>query len=417
MEITEYEKKKYVGRLLLSRMRLLAGNGFFGLLLMHMKFSLDDNCETASTDGERIYFSPDFMEELSDKELDFVLMHEVMHCALRHCLRTGDRDGFVFNVACDIVVNSNIKRSCDMDDGAITIAKYGVSMHTAPDGKEGFEYTAEEVYEMLTDKAKKKNGRSGKGGSKKKGALSAKDLDSEGGWDDHSRWGTLGEDGELRDIWAKRLSDACASISVRDPSNTCGSIPLCALRLLGKLTKPQTDWRTVLECFIQSDPCDYTLCPPDRRFSESPFFLPDYGDREDAVDDVLFMVDTSGSVSDDMLAAAYSEISGAIEQFEGRLRGRLGFFDSVVPKAPEPFESVADIKKIKPVGGGGTSFHAVFDYIERHMTEKPPASIVILTDGYASFPAEHAAGGVPVCWLLTNDVINPPWGKVARIKL
>lgn len=130
-------------------MRILMKNGFYGLLLMHMGFALDSEIPTACTDGRKIYFCPKFINELSDGELDFVLMHEILHVALRHCLRTGDRDPQLFNIACDIVVNSNILLAEGMDINAVTIKKYGALMHKAPNGEEGNKYTAEEVYEML----------------------------------------------------------------------------------------------------------------------------------------------------------------------------------------------------------------------------------------------------------------------------
>ena len=41
----------------------------------------------------------------------------------------------------------------------------------------------------------------------------------------------------------------------------------------------------------------------------------------------------------------------------------------------------------------------------------------ILTDGYAPFPDEALSDGIPVLWLLNNEKVNPPWGKVARIKI
>lgn len=51
------------------------------------------------------------------------------------------------------------------------------------------------------------------------------------------------------------------------------------------------------------------------------------------------------------------------------------------------------------------------------MHSKLPASIIILTDGYAPFPREKMAMGIPVLWLLNNEDVNPSWGKVARIRL
>lgn len=53
----------------------------------------------------------------------------------------------------------------------------------------------------------------------------------------------------------------------------------------------------------------------------------------------------------------------------------------------------------------------------RHMSKKPLASIIVLTDGYAPFPPQALAQNIPVLWLLNNESVQPPWGKVARIKL
>ena len=51
------------------------------------------------------------------------------------------------------------------------------------------------------------------------------------------------------------------------------------------------------------------------------------------------------------------------------------------------------------------------------MSDEPPASIIILTDGYAPFPDEKAANGIPVLWLLNNKNVEPPWGKIAIIEV
>ncbi len=402
-------------RLLLSRMRVLLNNGFYGLLLMHMKFALDEECETAATDGERIYFSPTFMERVSDSEIDFVLMHEILHVALMHCLRKGERDNYLFNIACDIVVNSNILKANNDDIKSITLKEYGASMHLTPDGNEGCNYTAEEVYEMLMQQGGRKGGK--KGGGK---AGQGDDGDSKGGKgagfnDDHSKWGEV-KDEALRDVWVKRVCDAAEAIEIQNAVTGRGTVPLFAKRLLKELKDPQLDWRTILNDFVQEEVCDYSFSPPDRRFGESPFFLPDFNDTDTIVSDILFMIDTSGSMSDNMITAAYSEVKGAIDQFDGSLKGYLGFFDAAIVE-PEPFKNEEEFKVIYPVGGGGTDFEIIFKYVRDYMSDKLPKSIIILTDGYAPFPEESAAMDIPVLWLLNNEEVNPPWGKVARIKV
>ena len=440
MELSDEKKKEYIKRLLLSRMRLLNNHGFFGLLLMHMVFALTDTLtETACTDGVRITFNPNFLEALSDSELDFVMMHEILHVVLQHCLRDGNREPEKFNIACDIVVNSIILQENKMDRKSITLNQWGESMHIAPNGKEGYEYTAEQVYEMLPPlppKSKKGAGSgSGNGQGSGDGDGSGDGADATGimlgrakkecqessgqsSWDDHAQWGMLEDDDKLRDVWVKQLDETCEAIKIRDPSNTRGLLPMFAQRLLDQLKDPQTDWREILNAFVQMEINDYSFSPPDRRYQDSPFFLPDFNEfgESNRVSDILFMIDTSGSISDKMMTAAYSEVKGAIDQFDGNLKGWLGFFDAAIIE-PVPFESVDEFLAIRPAGGGGTDFQIIFEYVHKHMEDNPPACIIILTDGYAPFPQEHLTKGIPVLWLINNEKVNPPWGKVARIKV
>lgn len=416
-------------------MRILYNHGFYGLLLMHMIYAVSEEIETACTDGVRITFGIDFLDSLSDSELDFVMMHEILHVVLQHCFRGDVEDPEAYNIAADIVVNSNIMLENGMKASSITLSKYGIAMHVAPDGKEGHEYTAEQVYAMLPKNLNKKGNNKSpgpavggakkenkKGNNKSPGSAvgrAKKEISKEQHqpvrvWDDHSRWGKYEEDDTLRDVWVKRFEDAAEAIKIRDPSNARGLLPAFAERILKELKKTQTDWRTILNDFIQEEVVDYSFSPPDRRFDDSPFFLPDFNGKEDMVEDILFMIDTSGSMSDDMIAAAYSEVKGAIDQFNGKLKGWLGFFDAAIIK-PQPFSDENEFKIIKPAGGGGTDFQIIFEYVFHHMSDKLPASIIILSDGDAPFPLEKLAGGIPVLWLLNNEEVNPPWGKVARI--
>ncbi len=420
MALSEQKVKAYIRRLLLSRMRLLNTHGFYGLLLMHMIYSIDEALDTAATDGVRITFGPEFLEGLSDEELDFVMMHEILHVVLRHCARGNDRDQLRFNIACDIVVNSNILLENKMDRRSISLRQWGESMHLAPNGKEGYEYTAEQVYEMLPPSPP---GQVSKASFGMEEGRAKKEQDKGGNipgklWDDHSQWGKYEEDDTLREVWVKRFSDACEAVSIREKVTGRTTVPLFAKRLLGQLQKPQTDWRLILNEFVQQEVNDYSFSPPDRRFPDSPFFLPDLnamGDSDMPVD-ILFMVDTSGSMTDGEITAAFSEVKGAIDQFGGKLKGWLGFFDAAIIE-PQPFEDVEDVLGIKPAGGGGTDFQIIFEYVHQHMQEEPPACIIIMTDGYAPFPQEKLARGIPTLWLIDNETVDPPWGKVARIRV
>lgn len=447
MELSDDKIREYTKRILMSRMRLLVNHGFYGILLLHVKFRLTDEIEIAGFGVDKneyyIFINPKILDNISDAEIDHILMHEILHIALQHDKRGQDLMPEKFNIACDIVIESNILKSFDMDINSIFLSfNGGIQEHLAPNGNEGYLYTAEEVYNMLDlipgDPIKgpgsvhvDKNGNPGQSQEKNAGAdknrNSSWKQDKEdkihgqnpSGFDIH---GVIEDndiedsDISLKDIWDKHLADACESISIRDAITGRGTIPLLAERMWEEMRKPQTDLRTILNDFVQEEICDYSFAPPDRRFDESPFFLPDFNEKDETVEDVLFMIDASGSMSNKDITAAYCEIKGAIEQFNGKLKGWLGFFDAEVIE-PIPFENVEEFSVIRPKGGGGTDFEIIFEYVMEHMQDKLPASIIILTDGFAPFPQEKLAGGIPVLWLLNNEKVNPPWGKVSRITM
>ena len=87
MELSKEKVEQLRKRLWVSRTRILTKYGFLGLLLMHMKIGLDESIETAATDAEYILFNPTFLDELSESELDFIMMHEILHVVLNYAFK------------------------------------------------------------------------------------------------------------------------------------------------------------------------------------------------------------------------------------------------------------------------------------------------------------------------------------------
>ncbi|MEV4167332.1 vWA domain-containing protein [Nonomuraea dietziae] len=63
----------------------------------------DISIAAVSAEAAEIYVNP--LAGLQTEEWRFVLAHEMLHAALRHGERLGGRDPFVWNVACDYVIN------------------------------------------------------------------------------------------------------------------------------------------------------------------------------------------------------------------------------------------------------------------------------------------------------------------------
>jgi predicted metal-dependent peptidase len=66
---------------------------FFGLLLMYLKFVAVPGMKKISTNGKCIYFSPDFLEKLYEKEMDYILCHQILHIVCGHIWRDVDLEG------------------------------------------------------------------------------------------------------------------------------------------------------------------------------------------------------------------------------------------------------------------------------------------------------------------------------------
>lgn len=394
-------------RITKARIQLLNSYPFYGILSLKLilkkvesKTIVNDKgeeetitpLETAGVDGKYFYYNEEFINSLTDPQLKFIVVHEVMHCALRHLWRQEHRLPKLFNIACDYAIHSILKqdgtRDIEMPDSACYDPKY--------DGM-----SAEQIYEKLLQDNPN---------------IQVQPVD------DHSMWGNgggsgNGEDGEsyggnMEKDWETAVINAAKQAA--QSSKNAGKIPGYFQRMINELTNPIKDWRIILREFIEPEPNDYTFVKPDYRIDYDTFgcFLPSFNEEEEKVEDIYFWIDTSGSVSDSDLNYIYSEVAGAIQQFD-RFTGYLGFFDYSAYE-PKRFEDFNSLKEIKPQGGGGTNFHAPFNWLNDNNIN--PKCVIMLTDGYCDFPDEDIIN-CPVIWLITTKTIEAPWGKSIYLPL
>ena len=190
-------------RLITIRSDILESHPFFGRLLLRLPFGFAE-CETAYTDMKKIVFDPQFATRLDDKQLCFIVMHELMHCVLKHCTRSNGKLHTLYNIACDIVVNSIVLEAMNLKEIEIDGIK---AMHLSPEGVEGRKYSAEELYEKLLKEADEK--------FIEKYGMSI--------FDSHKIWEELMGDPVLEEMWntyIKKASKSCGSGSGMQ-SRTC----------------------------------------------------------------------------------------------------------------------------------------------------------------------------------------------------
>lgn len=411
-----------------ARFRLLEKNREFGIVLMYFRFVAHTGIKKISTDGSTIYFSPSYLEKLREEELEYLLCHQVMHAALGHT-ETSERELITeYHLACDVFLNDKFSKGGYRLEGFSHLGKLPTRLpwknHEIGDLTEaeiqrlpemGMLYFLPEQsrQEYFPDSVEFWQGNYISGEATI--IIDFPNLETETAPTVPER---EGENGGMKKFGGSRPTEAKNSTLFRKINVTSvlrlagNSNPLMKL-VVNARKKATLDWKRLLIDFVQREVCDYSFTPPDKRYTESPFFLPDYNQEEKRVENIIFFVDTSGSISQEDLTAAYSEFCGIFEQFNGKITGELAFFDSEVHPSCK-IGVGRGLPKFEPTGGGGTDFDILFEYVNEAHPFSPPSGIVVFTDGFADYPEESAAKGVPVLWLINNEEALPPWGKVAR---
>src|SRR5215472_16777491 len=123
-------------KLLRARVQLLFKQPFFATLCLRLKL-IPASVPTMATNGKVIYYNPAFVESITQEELEGVLAHEVLHCALAHHCRRGQREPELWNEAADYAVNPIL-----LANGVVLPAGVLVDAAFA-------DLSAEEIYERL----------------------------------------------------------------------------------------------------------------------------------------------------------------------------------------------------------------------------------------------------------------------------
>ena len=379
-----------------SRQRLAMEFPFFASLLLMSDVQLSDRTPAACTDGMRILVNPSFACSLRREELDGLLVHEVLHCALLHVPRRGMRDALLWNIAADIQVNGKVRKCTKLvlPCGSVVVPELE-------------RLNVEDIYEIL-------QGRRLAGCSipdicgmdlQDSASIDADAL-GEGGSPCQANNGPPSQgDGKLVEHW--RNANALAHQRARamgigtDPSQWLLS-PDDSLSAV--------NWRHELWKHVIRTPDDFVGF--DRRLLSRRIYIETL-DCESL--DVDVCIDTSGSIDEGLLGLFIAELEGIISSHHF-IRCRLRWADAEVS---EPFELRADTKLPPPTGGGGTDFRPFFDAIEgdshRHSMGHPVA--IYFTDGFGIFPA-CPSGRHRVLWVVPpngNSSSSFPFGDVIRL--
>jgi predicted metal-dependent peptidase len=384
-----------------ARTRLLLDKPFLGALALRLPLIAANAawCKTTATDARALYYNPRYVADLSLAETEFILAHEALHCALSHFARRQHRVKHRWDLACDLAINPLlVEEGLTPPPGALYLTDF-----------EGM--TAEEIYPLLEDNNDAESfdqhlyddEQSARGEQRPRSSAEERqggtDIDADAASPQPSPLSST-EREALNVQWQQRLAGAAQQ------ALQAGKLRGAMARLVDHLLQPQLPWRTLLAHYLTATARDdYSFSRPSRR--EGTAILPSL--RSHQVE-LVVIVDTSGSVTNDEVAAFLAEVDALKAQIRARIT--LHACDSrLAPNGPwicEAWEKLA-LPSALP-GGGGTNFVPAFEWIA--MQDRAPDLLLYFTDAEGVFP--DCAPAYPVIWLIKGRG-KVPWGQ--RIQL
>lgn len=353
-----------------------------------------DPPRTISRVGE-ISLSPRYLLRLTDDERRYLCAHEAMHLYLRHAARGLHLKQEPWQRASDHEVNALLRAA-----GAPPVPEAATFFPELADR------SAESVYQLLVSGEGRERPRPHPGS--RRGDLSQPKHE----WTPNPCDSSEGTDAVCNPTISHRLDHLRGQVNLPDPqgdpkdqdrSSTAGSAhierELCRLRDASS-ARGEVSWRSVLAQFNRSRSQAYSASRVRRRGLHRDLYIPSY--RGDAIR-LVVALDTSESTIE-LLPTFLKELEGVLKacpRFELTLiqcAAKVGRVDHFTHKQRQL------IGETEVVGGGGTRFTPVFDYIDER-SARAPDLLLYFTDGCG--PRVERRPRYPVLWVLTENLQIP----------
>lgn len=352
-------------RFLRARIRIMALYPFLQEAIMRMRLiETTLSLGKAATNGQDFFYDPILCEKIDDNEAMFIVAHEAFHLLFGHIGRRQNRDSNLWNIACDMVVNSLIEE----------MGRTKKDPNSRIESIKGVFYIPDEVgdafVEWLYDYLNKN------------GVKNAKLLTSHDMWKDNPA---------VEGSWKDTLNRSKGKF----PSNKTMELELSSISRI--------PWQKELYMYMKSEMLhDYS--PHRYRRIKSvglSYYLPRLISPYLRVAVVL---DTSGSISKEQGTVMLEETHGIISAFD-HFELLLIMCDAEVHKVFN-IHPGDDLPKVL-VGRGGTSFIPAFEKVKE--LQFSPDCLIYFSDTMGIFPSIQPA--YPVIWGVVGARGKVPWGK------
>ena len=384
--------------------RLLMDEPFFAALSRRIDKRESTAIPTAGVkvDKDRgtfvMLYNPEFFDGLTDKQKLGVLKHEFYHLVFEHVTGRLPEGGMtkLWNVATDLAINSHLvgelpDMCCMPGEGPFEDLPLGKS--------------AEWYFNKLKKEQEDDEGNEGEGeGSGEPGEGDGESSGSGGSgrdfgdsFDDHSGWEEGQGDNTTNEIAKERLKEAVKKAAEEAArANSWGSVSRQTRQEIMERITPKVDWKKVLRYFVKTTQRANRSSTVKRLNKRYRYIHP--GKKVNRVARIGIYIDQSGSVSDSMLAAFYSELDklAALAEFTV-----VPFDDEVISDKVYTWKK-GERRKWERVACGGTNFDPPTDHCNANGFD----GMIVLTDLMAPKPKNCNAQRM---WMTTTYYARRPY--------
>lgn len=456
---TSEEIKKADENIWIARNHFLLKAPFFGVLAMGLELvDASTWLKTISTDGKKFYYNVGFLNMLTPIGVQFCFAHVILHCAYDHFKRADvplatleklfpdesleheDRVKIykhMYSMAADYAANRdvahviyNVQKQHNQKMHKVTDVMISPDIINILYDAKYEDFSTEDILIDLFKQAKDGKNPFLNGFSLDDHSLigngyngnNPNNMPNNDEMDPSYLSGKPRMTDEERDRFMTDFQSEMFKAyemheqSIASGQRNAGTVPGDIERYIGKLKNPEINWRQYITARFVSKLAqnEESWSSLDRRGYGGDFFMA--GQKEKETVEVVIPIDTSGSISDEMVADFLSEIKGIANQYDD-YKLTIWCFDGMVHeesiKVFTP-DNIHTLENYKMVGGGGTLFLTNWIYMKEH--DMKPKLIIMFTDGMCG-DDYGVPGFAETIYVVNSEVIVPEeYGVTVRYR-
>lgn len=370
---------------------------------IHFTLDISTAAATVVAGKNLIYINPLFFDFklTNDKQRAFVLLHEVDHIFLMHIGRQTDM-GYhpeLWNVATDYFINLHGSGTYKAKDGSIkTDTKYTKYLERPSfvlydERFAGMD--SDEIYHLLLEE---NDGDADAAAAAHGGGGRPMDDDASG----QMPLDSVGEEHPDNAQISRNQRTTAAAVAKAEAEKTIGDCEGDIVTMLTEMFKPKISWKDQLATVVETSSKERNTYNRVSRRSQGDILFPS---KTGQTINVVFGIDSSGSMSQLDYQDGAGELYGVLEDFESWTLDLVSCdvrAHSIGQYASEDDDTFQDMR-LEMVGGGGTDMTSIVEYAQDKYDEGEEVNAcIIITDGYLP-PIQHDTDDFEVIVVVTTN--------------